>query len=562
MKSAAPEIIDMDVETLEMLLRRAEDASLGAEDLQTIRTICQSYLYLTQLIDQKSTTIARLRKLLFGAQTEKTADVLGRSGEAPPNSEQPASQEQTDASALLSDEQAAKGQQSSSPRKPGHGRNGADDYPGAERVAVGHAVLQPGDVCPECPKGTLYTHPAGVLIRFAAQPPVQATIYELQKLRCHLCGKVYTAEPPAGVGSEKYDATVVSMVGLLKYGTGVPFNRLDTLQESLQVPLPASTQWEIVCSGVETFTPVLEELIRQAACGEVVYNDDTTVKILELMDAQARAAALAESAEAGNEQKGRKRTGLFTSGIVATGNGQRIALFFSGTHHAGENLLEVLRRRAMDLPPPIQMCDALSRNMPSALQTIIANCLAHARRQFVDVHDRFPSECGYVLEAFEAVYRNDALARERGLDKDQRLAFHQAESGPVMVQLQAWLKRQFDERLVEPNSALGAAIDYLRKHWEKLTLFLRVPGAPLDNNLCERALKKAILHRKNSLFYKTRNGAAVGDLYMSLIYTCQLCGANPFEYLTELLRHADEVAATPANWLPWNYREALGEVTV
>ena len=203
------------------------------------------------------------------------------------------------------------------------------------------------------------------------------------------------------------------------------------------------------------------------------------------------------------------------------------------------------------------MCDALSRNTPPALQTIVANCLAHARRQFVDVHERFPAECGHVLEAFQTVYRHEALTRERGLTSEERLAFHQAQSGPVLEQLRVWLKRQFDERLVEPNSGLGAAINYLRKHWEKLTLFLRVPGAPLDNNLCERALKKAILHRKNALFYKTRNGAAVGDLYMSLIYTCELCGANPFEYLNELQRHAEEVAAAPARWLPWNYRDNL-----
>jgi hypothetical protein len=199
----------------------------------------------------------------------------------------------------------------------------------------------------------------------------------------------------------------------------------------------------------------------------------------------------------------------------------------------------------------------LSRNLPRALQTIVANCLAHARRQFVDVHERFPVECGYVLKAFEVVYRNDALAKERGLTPAERLALHQAESGPVMEELRAWLSRQFDERLVEPNSSLGGAITYLRKHWEKLTLFLRVPGAPLDNNVCERALKKAILHRKNALFYKTENGAAVGDLYMSLIYTCELCGANPFEYLTELQRHAEQVAANPARWLPWNYRDTL-----
>jgi hypothetical protein len=94
------------------------------------------------------------------------------------------------------------------------------------------------------------------------------------------------------------------------------------------------------------------------------------------------------------------------------------------------------------------------------------------------------------------------------------------------------------------------------RHWEKLTLFLRQAGAPLDNNVCERALKKAILHRKNALFYKTQNGARVGDLFMSLIYTCQLNEANPFDYLTQLQRHADAVAASPELWMPWNYRAA------
>jgi transposase len=95
------------------------------------------------------------------------------------------------------------------------------------------------------------------------------------------------------------------------------------------------------------------------------------------------------------------------------------------------------------------------------------------------------------------------------------------------------------------------------RHWDKLTLFLRHAGAPLDNNLCERALKKAILHRKNALFYKTRNGARVGDLFMSLIYTCQLNQINPFDYLTELQRHADRLATAPDCWLPWNYCDAL-----
>ena len=126
-----------------------------------------------------------------------------------------------------------------------------------------------------------------------------------------------------------------------------------------------------------------------------------------------------------------------------------------------------------------------------------------------------------------------------------------------MGQLHEWLTRQLDEKLTEPNSALGSAIRYMLRHWERLTLFLRQAGAPLDNNVCEQALKRAILHRKNALFYKTQNGARVGDLFMSLIYTCQLNEANPFDYLTQLQRHADQVAASPGVWIPWNYRAAM-----
>jgi hypothetical protein len=290
-----------------------------------------------------------------------------------------------------------------------------------------------------------------------------------------------------------------------------------------------------------------------------VYNDDTGVKILELMGKRARQRALAEGSVVGGAQA-KQRTGLFTSGIVSTRPasgcpGRRIALFFSGRKHAGENLKDVLAQRAADLAPPIQMCDALSRNLPAELETIVANCLAHGRRQFVEVAERFPEECRHVLESLSVIYRNDAIARKRKLSPTARLEFHQAESGPTMTELHAWLTRQFEDRLVEPNSSLGGAIAYMLKHWEKLTLFLRVPGAPLDNNICERALKKAILHRKNALFYKSTNGAPVGDVFMSLIYTCELCGANSFDYLTELERHAGGAASNPQDWMPWNYRE-------
>ena len=126
-----------------------------------------------------------------------------------------------------------------------------------------------------------------------------------------------------------------------------------------------------------------------------------------------------------------------------------------------------------------------------------------------------------------------------------------------MDDLAIWMTEQFDLRLVEPNSGLGKALTYLTKRWDALTLFLHKAGAPLDNNICERALKRAILHRKASMFYKTLKGAEVGDIYMSLIHTCVMCGINPFEYLNALLRNAQAVIGQAARWLPWNYREQL-----
>jgi transposase len=561
----APETLEVNSTQLEEVVRRAEQA-LDAKDALLIRRVFASYLYVADLVEDKNTSIRRLRELLFGKRTEKTKMVLVRNtekAEVPTPPEAPAvgvaavaapAGAATDTAARPGDSKEAD-EADTSPACPGHGRNGADAYRGAERVEVPHPSLRAGDACPACGQGTVYAKPPGVLVRIVGQPPLGATIYELHKLRCHLCGEVFTAPAPAEAGEQKYAATAGSMIALLKYGSGLPFNRLAGLQGHLEIPLPASTQWDIVKAVATRLTPAFDELVRQAAQGEVLHNDDTTIKILEWMGERRRQALLARVEEEASDADG--RTGLFTSGVVALRDGHRVALFFSGRQHAGENLADVLKLRAKELPPPIQMCDALARNLPGELRTMVANCLAHARRQFVDVYDRFPEECRYLLETLAVVYRNDAVARQRQLSPEARLQFHQQASQPTMEQLHDWLKRQLDEKLTEPNSALGGAIGYMLRHWEKLTLFLRQAGAPLDNNLCERALKKAILHRKNALFYKTQNGARVGDLFMSLIYTCQLNEVNPFDYLSQLQYHADELAANPPLCMPWNYRAML-----
>lgn len=431
---------------------------------------------------------------------------------------------------------------------PGHGRNGAAAFPGARKVEVPNSEFQEGGCpCPECQKGKVYLQKEKkTLLRFAARPPIEAVVYELERWRCNLCGEVFTAKEPEGVGSEKYDETVPSMVAQLKYGSSIPFNRIEDLQKKQGVPLPASTQWELVRDAADLLRPAHDALIKQAAQGEILHDDDTKMLVLNI----ERAAS-------------DKRTGTFTTGVVSVVDGHKVALFFTGTQHAGENLGDVLQHRSKDIKtPPVLMCDALSRNTPKfdSLPVVLANCLSHGRRYFVDVANNFPEECRFVLETLAEVYANDKQSRERGLSPEDRLALHKELSAPLMEKLKAWMRAQIDEKRTEPNSGLGQAIRYMLKHWAELTLFLRKAGAPLDNNICERALKKAVLHRKNALFYRTLNGAQVGDLYMSLIHTCELAGVNPFEYMTELQKHAEDLHKDPAAWLPWNYLEALAEV--
>jgi transposase len=527
---AAIEFIDMDREELNQLVEHAR-ASLSAEEYRKLKGIVEARTYLTDLVANQETTIHDLRELLFPASTEKTEAVLKKAGIEP-----------TSKAAVEKSVTSKAGKQKVKPC--GHGRNGAEDYCNSRRVKLGHASLKHGDRCPGCLKGKVYVQQEPrQLVRIVGQAPLTATVYELERLRCNLCGEVYSADAPEGVGEDKYDESAAAMIAQLKYGTGMPFYRLENLEENLGIPLPASTQWEIVEEAAELIKSARDELIRQAAQGEVLHNDDTSMTVLALR------RAIAE--EAG------ERTGIFTSGVVSTAEGRKIALFFTGRQHAGENLAEVLKRRAAELPLPIQMSDALSRNAPKPIKLLVSNCLAHGRRQFVQITANFPEQCRHVLEALGDVYHHDRLARERGLSRVDRLHFHQQNSKPVMDNLHQWLDAQLKENRVEPNSGLGKAINYMLRHWQALTLFLREPGAPLDNNLVERALKKAILHRKNSLFYKTLNGADVGDLYMTLIHTCELNDVNPFDYLIELQRHTEELATKPADWMPWSYRVAL-----
>jgi hypothetical protein len=152
-----------------------------------------------------------------------------------------------------------------------------------------------------------------------------------------------------------------------------------------------------------------------------------------------------------------------------------------------------------------------------------------------------------------AVFDHDEQARKAQLSPEARLAYHQAYSRPLLDRLKRWLDTQLDDHLVEPNSSLGKAMVYMQNHWGTLTRFLHIKGAPLDNNLVERALKLFIRQRKNSLFYKSTHSAYIASVLTSLIATCVYAGVNAVEYLVALQEHRSEVFADPAAWLPWAY---------
>jgi len=589
--SRSPKRIDLTPEQIEALMGRIK-AVLSEGDYRIVKAVFDAYLFIAQLLEQKTTSIMRLLRMIFGPKSEKTKDVVNDADEpesesdadnpsGSPESESESGKTGDPPDKNPDDPEEEEGENKEKKKRKGHGKNGSAAYTGADRIEIPCSRLKAGDPCLACPKGKVYPlSTPKTVVRVEGQAPLQATVYELERLRCNLCGKVFSAPLPGEavspeseedssvpvapdfVTSEdkeissperkaappKYDESAGSMIAVLRYGCGFPHYRLSTLQTNLGIPLPPSTQWDVVEKVADRIRPVFEELEKQAAQGDVLHNDDTVGRILELKNPDKRSEY---------EQEENERTGVFTTGIISIKDGRRIALFYTGVKHAGENMGDLLGQREEGRSPPIQMCDALSRNSPKGFKTLLAHCLSHARRKFVEVVWNFPSHVREVLLLLKEVYKNDDIAKKQAISDEQRLRFHRENSGPWMDKLKNYLRLLLDEKEVEPNSGMGQAASYMLKHWEPLTLFLKVPGAPLDNNICERALKMAIRHRKNSLFYKTVHGAYIGDMFMSVIHTCYLNYVNAFEYITVLQKHTSELFKYPASWLPWNYKETL-----
>jgi transposase len=442
------------------------------------------------------------------------------------------------------------GTEKSNKKRKGHGRIGSEKYIGAELCLISHETLNHGDPCPtEGCDGRVYKiKTPGTVIRVTGGSIAKALHYVLEKLRCNLCTNVFTARLPAHAGTAKYTASFNATLAVSHYGLGLPFNRLEKFHRYLGIPLPKSTQFECIESIAGAVIPVHRELMSCAAYARLHHTDDTTARIMELTKENK---TLSE----------KERRGTFTTGIIShVDDDKEIHLFFTGRNHAGENLNKILSKREDLLSGVMLMCDALSRNISvfgADVLLTICFCIVHARRKFYECLETYPEQCSYVLEAIGKIYKADEYCKNNSYSPKARLTYHQKHSGPIMEALQKWLLLQIDDKNIEPNSSLGKAIRHMLKHWEKLTMFLKYLGAPLDNNSCERLLKAAICYRKNSLHYKTLYGAFIGDVLMSVIFTAQAANINPINYLTVLQQNTKQVLVNPKAWLPWNYQQAL-----
>ena len=560
----------------ESIGERIRTNKLTAEDQRLLVFLVRILPWCLAKLKKRTLQVGKLKDLLWGKRSESARDILKEvdedakasadssrkdsaapgGGEVPiPESEPPRAPQAPAPDNVIP---ISGGQGGKRKYKKGRkaGKRGKAAYPGVAPVVIPHAGFKSGDDCPKCEKGRLYPIKMGVFIKWMGQAMLEPLIYLQQKFRCNACGWITGASMPEAVVDPAGSWTASAMIALLKYGCGFPFFRLSKLQGWLKMPISPATLWNQLKNGLIEVVEIIWKQMRViAAQGEVIHNDDTVNKVLALMEKGAKGKDPRIPKEVRPRKKTRKA--ISTTGILSKWGEIRILLFFTGHPNAGENLEELLKERDRSLKPPIQMSDASTTNCPGKAPVEPSLCLTHGRRGFIRAYRSAKKACAFVILKLQEVYKIEVEAKRQGLAPAARLKLHQSRSGPVMEELKTWLDLQIETQQVESNSALGEAIEYMRNHWQGLTAFLRIPGAPLTNDELEQAFKNVKNHLKNALFYKTLFGARVGDMMMSVIHTTVLAGENPWEYLVEIQKNREAVKGDPGAWMPWNYRQVI-----
>lgn len=534
-----PKVIDKSQADIDAAINAIKECDLPSGTKEFAISCIRLAVWLPKALLEHKIKLSNLRKLIFGF-CRKNKNKSTNDAEKPDAKDEANNNED----ALIETESVAIEAPATTNQvsAPGHGRLPHSAYNNTVEHRLLIAAFKAGDKCPLMCGGRLYSIEPGVLVRVRGQNLAVVDKYWIDKLRCALCSYLVIADVPVHVGNEKYDAAFKAILALQKYYVAIPFYRQAYFQSLLGVPLPASTQWKLIEEVGGAALLIFPSLERLAANGDVIHNDDSHVKITDII-------------RYNRQHPKKERTGMFTTGFISRTDQRDIALFYNSQLHAGENMERLLKKRDAHADTVIQMCDALSRNMPASFKTILCNCLSHGFRKFDDLKDFYPEPCIRVIKLIADVYKLDE--KTRCLTKQERLEYHKQFSKPIMVELHDYITNQLESKQVEPNDSLGKAIRYMLNHWHELTQFLRVEGAPLDNNIVERALKIPIRGRRTWLFYKTEYGAMIGGVLTSVIYTCALSDVNPLNYLVALQEHKSQIVKEPERWLPWNYQDAM-----
>lgn len=546
--------IDLSEQQLDALIARIGEArehgmALSADDYDLLRSAVLTLATVQERISHKDLTIVKLQKLLgmvnssekldkHPAKSGKNeGDTKGRSGAK-------------DGRQADTDKKNKKDKQPGKPKKP------------PIKPTVHHHGIEgliKGDACPGCQAGKVYKYHPAQLLRIVGHSPFSAEQHVSEQLRCSACHEIFTAQLPPEVRADgrpdqMYGYSACAMMAILKYFAASPFYRQQTLQGLLGSHLSASTIFDQCQKLADHLTPVFLAMISMAANAQLFYLDDTTHRIL-----------IKQAPKKGREH----RTGVYSSACLAivpeamcgtssdppaSDSVRRLVLYQTSVGHAGEWFDEILGKREPGLPVPILMSDALSSNHVSGKQFVIALCNSHGRRGFAELGAQCPDQTLYALELYAGAWVNDAHCKEQGFNPQQRQAYHHQHSLPLMDELKRWCQMQTAPGgAVEPNSNLGRAMAYFERHFEGLCAFCHIPGAPVDNNECERQIKLMVRGRKNSQFFKTENGAEVSDKITSILATCMESDVNALDYLIAVQRNQLAVRAAPQNWMPWNY---------
>lgn len=543
--------------------------TFSKRQLDLIRTVCSTFLWMLQLLSFKKFGIAIIRKVLNIHLSSSPKSDQQEGGPNQPDHECPHEKDNPNGNDQNSGQDfgqnpsplpplpegsvPAKGR--SNPNHPG--KRTSEDLKDAEVSDHFHCDLTEGASCPRtgC-RGRVYLFLRDGKIRevltFNFSAPFRPTVHRMRDLRCNSCFRVYKATFPDelvknGAPKERYLYPAQAALVLLHFGMGLPFYRLDQFQFLTGERFPESTQFDILEKVANVFRNFILAATKAAADGFLFQGDDVGNRVLELVP---------ELRERRSDGQLTYREGIHTSLLISmTMEGNLIPILKTGINHFGELLDLIFALRSPGLSAPNLVCDGSKVNQTFVAQPIMGGCLQHARDYFIKAGKNFPEEAGVLIVLIKDIFKIDRQTHDMGAQ--DRLNHLQEFAKPILEKIKVMVDDHLKSRLVLPKSEFGQAIGYFHSQYERLLIPFTHPGVPIHNNLSEWCTYPMVRYLMNSKFYMSKAGAAIGDTLMMVLLISYLANRNPYQFILHGLRHQSEIKKNPEAFFPWNLR---GEV--